>query len=100
MNKLLFYYIIIALLFFACKSNKSNEFKNNVISNKNIELQKADTLYSIFNDYTSFVKENSKTTIDIIKANFKRINKIKNWQKIDTIEFFDQSTEGGVVVKY
>ena len=55
-----------------------------------------------FSVMTSFAQKNDKVKseeIKVIRANFSRINSIKNWTKIKEVET-DDSTEGGFINYY
>lgn len=74
------YYILTFFVSFAmisCNSSTSNSLETKVIS------ENQSSLSSDFDD-----------KIEKIRANFKRINSIKNWTVIDSVELYN-STEGG-----
>ncbi|WP_177760794.1 hypothetical protein [Flavobacterium sp. I3-2] len=74
------YYILtffVSFTMISCNSSTSNSLETKVIS------ENQSSLSSDFDD-----------KIEKIRANFKRINSIKNWTVIDSVELYN-STEGG-----
>lgn len=74
------YYILtffVSFAMFSCNSSTSNKVETKIIS------ENQSSLSSDFDD-----------KMEKIRANFKRINSIKNWTVIDSVELYN-STEGG-----
>jgi len=70
-------FLCISFLLFSCNSKDSRNTKKSIIDEK------------VTNSTFDFSKEMSE-----IKTNFKRINSIKNWTVIDSVELYE-TTEGG-----